>query len=457
MMRKAFYFIVSLLLVQTSSGQAKIKIKGCIRNLPYAKVYLAALEGGKNTLLDSTYSANGCFDFYLPDAAASGMYSIILNPENNSFVRLLVNNQEDIVFSTVFNKLLDSMKFSSSQENEVYYRFLKANALANEKRMLIRRLITLSPGNASLEKRLTAELSAIDAQAESLPAELTGRYKNTLAAAFIKGLTPVKVPRGADSVGYLMDHMLDNVDFSNPVLHRSDMLASAILNYLRFSEQPRNTFTEQAEAYARVMDKVLTACGPNRPTYNYYRKELERRFMYGNYDIIGNYLARYYKDSLEQLPQGPAAIRERLGRLSVVCIGKQAPELEMKSYDGSSLRLKDIQSEYTLLVFWSSFCSHCVETLPFLKKMYDIQRGRRLEVVAISFDTDKEAWQGFIRDGNYGWINYSDLKGWDSPIVATFNIKGTPTYILLDRNKQVINKPATFEELSHSLENLKIF
>ena len=156
------------------------------------------------------------------------------------------------------------------------------------------------------------------------------------------------------------------------------------------------------------------------------------------------------------MTMGREEVRKRLLPLVAVNRGKKAPPINIMDFNERPFSLDSISNEYTLLVFYTSFCSHCIETLPKLSRLYQEQPSHRLEVMAISFDSEKDAWLGFLKQGNYGWVNYSDLKGWNSNIAKAYNIKGTPTYILLDRNKFVINKPATYEELVANLENLNL-
>jgi thiol-disulfide isomerase/thioredoxin len=179
--------------------------------------------------------------------------------------------------------------------------------------------------------------------------------------------------------------------------------------------------------------------------------------MYGNYDIVGNYMSKFYNDTPYSSTQTLQQIHEKLVDLKIVSIGTEAPQIKMTDYNGNPFLLSDISNNYTLLVFWSTYCSHCTEMLPSLKKLYDLRRNNSLEILAVSFDTDKKSWQDFLKNGGYSWINYSDLKGWESDIAATYKIKGTPTFILLDKNKRVIAKPATFEELARKLTTLNLF
>ena len=122
---------------------------------------------------------------------------------------------------------------------------------------------------------------------------------------------------------------------------------------------------------------------------------------------------------------------------------------------GGFMKMSSIKSDYTLIVFWSTYCNHCMQSLPLLKRIYDAGRGN-FEVLAVSFDTDRAAWQKFIQDNNLGWLNYSDLLGWESKIAHDYDVQGTPTYFLLDKNKKIIAKPIELTDLASELQRLKI-
>ena len=71
--------------------------------------------------------------------------------------------------------------------------------------------------------------------------------------------------------------------------------------------------------------------------------------------------------------------------------------------------------------------------------------------MAVSIDDDNQKWQEALSAHHYPWINVSDLKGWDSQAAIDYNIYATPTMFLLDKNKKIVSKPITFDELKSAL------
>jgi len=107
-----------------------------------------------------------------------------------------------------------------------------------------------------------------------------------------------------------------------------------------------------------------------------------------------------------------------------------------------------------LLVFWASWCPHCLTVLPEIKKLYENDDVADFEVVAISVDTSANDWKAEIKKGGFNWINCSDLNGWNSKAADDYNIYATPSMVLLDKEKNIIEKPITKNELKKAIKAL---
>jgi hypothetical protein len=60
-----------------------------------------------------------------------------------------------------------------------------------------------------------------------------------------------------------------------------------------------------------------------------------------------------------------------------------------------------------------------------------------------------------ISKGQYRWINYSELTGWDGKAAKDYGVWSTPRMYLLDREKRIVAKPATAKELEKYIAPLK--
>lgn len=134
-------------------------------------------------------------------------------------------------------------------------------------------------------------------------------------------------------------------------------------------------------------------------------------------------------------------------------MGKTAPELEVNDTKGKPVRLAAITSEFTLLIFWSTNCPHCVSMMPRVRELYAGQSPKRFEVMAVSIDTSRTSWTNYLKEEKLNWINVSDLKGYYGKSAEDYNIYATPTVFLLDREKKILSKPITLMELEQALRD----
>ena len=136
---------------------------------------------------------------------------------------------------------------------------------------------------------------------------------------------------------------------------------------------------------------------------------------------------------------------------SKIVPGAQAPDFTIPDTDGNSIHLYEIQSEKILLIFWASWCPHCEEELESLKSMvgHHLAVASQLpEIIAISVDTEMEAWTDKILNNAYTWTNCAELKGWNGTAVSSYYIYATPTFILVGPDKKIIARSGTISEIS---------
>lgn len=200
----------------------------------------------------------------------------------------------------------------------------------------------------------------------------------------------------------------------------------------------------------------------NDTMFDFVLDNVTRSFEKSVYELVLTYITENYvladscKNDDKKLAQSglsdrAIALKDKIERIKKLAVGKKAPEIIMGQLNENQQKLTDIKSEYTLILFWASWCPHCGVIMTEVKEVYDEYRDKGLEVVAISIDKDKAAWMKAIAEGNYSWINYSDLKGWDSKAAVDYNVWATPKMYLLDKEKRIIAKPATADELKVSM------
>ncbi|MDP2207193.1 MAG: TlpA disulfide reductase family protein [Bacteroidota bacterium] len=127
--------------------------------------------------------------------------------------------------------------------------------------------------------------------------------------------------------------------------------------------------------------------------------------------------------------------------------GDTVPNIISKDLSGKEVDLYSITSENILVVFYASWCPHCQTLLFQTGELYKNQKQKKIEIFAVSLDTNKTDWQKFVNSNGWKWINVSDLKGWGGKAVKDYFIYATPTTFLVDKQRKIIKKPLSFDEL----------
>lgn len=122
-------------------------------------------------------------------------------------------------------------------------------------------------------------------------------------------------------------------------------------------------------------------------------------------------------------------------------IGNKFTDIAMNDTTGRERRLSEWcgKGRYVLIDFWASWCGPCRAEMPNVTACYEKYHAKGLDIVAISFDTNKDAWLRAINTMEMPWVHLSDLAGWNSLGAKTYDIKGIPANILLDGEGNIID------------------
>lgn len=92
----------------------------------------------------------------------------------------------------------------------------------------------------------------------------------------------------------------------------------------------------------------------------------------------------------------------------------------------------------TIIDFWASWCGPCRQEMPRLVHLYNMYKDDGLGIIGISLDEDKQQWKTAVNQMNMGWMQLSDLQGWNNAAAQMYGIQSIPFTIIVDRNSNVI-------------------
>ncbi len=434
-------------------AQSTFTLQGQLDSLPNQTVYLLTFYGEKNSLLDSALTdGNGTFSIELPVTLAPGLLRVSWGQEK--FVDL-VYNRENIRFHTDANQPADNLEITESVENRIYFDFMMADRINQTKLELLQPVVDYFPEQDSFYFNAVANYERIQRKQAILLDSLKRMFPDSYTVKILSLYSSPFLPASLSPnirLEYLKQHYFDLVDFNDTDLLRSNVWANKAISYLALYSNNRFTQKQLETEFIKAVTVMLSAAGDNPELFKFLLDYLVSGFDKYHFEDVITYMAENFQDPFAcEDQEKKSALQKKLETFKKIAIGQSAPDFEVPDTSDQPVKLSEIDSEYTLLMFWSSECGHCTQMMPKAKALYEAQNPKRYEILAVSIDTRREDWMQIVNDQKLTWINASELKGFDGKSADLYNIYATPTMFLLDRNKQIVAKPISYRELEVAL------
>jgi len=132
--------------------------------------------------------------------------------------------------------------------------------------------------------------------------------------------------------------------------------------------------------------------------------------------------------------------------------GDYIPNISSTTLNGKEFDLNEYQGNYVLLDFWGTWCSPCVKSIPELIELQSQFADKKLVIVSVAVDSDKEKVSRFIKKHNMNSIQLFEKRG-SSDLTKRLKITTYPTLILLDKNGKIIARNEDLEAIRNIIEN----
>ncbi len=136
--------------------------------------------------------------------------------------------------------------------------------------------------------------------------------------------------------------------------------------------------------------------------------------------------------------------------------GRQAPDFELLSVDGSRIKLSDYRGKVVWLTFWRVGCPPCRQEMPYLEGLHKKYDGKGLVILGFDFADDRQIACDFLRQHSVTFPNIVDDS--EEAIKAGFiayGARAAPVNYIIDREGKIAAAWIGYDENSpHGVEVL---
>lgn len=461
------------------------QIEGEVKGLQDTSVILAYYFGGKQYASDTAHSINGKFTFEGKKVLKGGMYMVVL--PNQKYFDIVISEQK-FSFATDLNSLVESMKFSNSKENTPFYKYL--NFITEKQKQVSLLKEKEKKGSEEVKNKIKNEIREIDEEVKKYKSKFEKEYSNIFFTKILKSTTepiipepPLELTKKEDQqmfqFEYYKDHFWDNMIFTDERIIRTPIFFNKMDTYLnKLTVQHPDSISKSADVIVKLsrQNKDIFQYVVSYITSTYERSKImgmDAVFVY----MVENYYMTGEVDWVEE--KQLKKIEERAEKIAPNLIGRPAPPFLnqlgmpfMKDENDIIRRMYDIESKYTLLVFYAPDCGHCKKTLPKIKTVLDSLKTPRIlsnhkvidiEAYAVQTEFDKQEWRKFINEQEISdWINVCDIQQDPdgNPAASSdwrdqYDIYSTPVIYLLDKDKRILAKRISHKQIAKIIRNLE--
>ena len=400
-------------------------IEGQIINKDYEgkRVLLFETEGKDIFSIDSCVINNGRFNFILNEPE-TGIFK--LGIYRHDLYEFIVNGEEKQISLELNGKSFSKqMRHLASRENDVYAYYKREKQKHNQRLSIIRK--EKIDRSAKLKKIKTEE-----GKLKKIEDQLAEQHTGLFSSKIIKiAQSPFRTNK---------DHYWSDVDFTDESLIHSSVLNDRIQDYMR---NHGKAGMEGNDGFLNAVDFVYSLSSQNERVMNFMLYAMMEGFYSSNMTEVSSYIIDnyVYGDACGTNVVGDL-IKQKAKGIRSLEIGQIPPDFTIENENGEVVNFNELTKtkKYTALFFWASWCHKCENEIPMLKRTYDTFAEQGFEIVGISVDKDRIAWQRGIESKECNWINVSQLEEWQSPVVKDYRVNSTPVFFVVNTDRELVFK-----------------
>ncbi len=432
---------------------------------PNQMVILGHHFGDKQFTVDTTYVNENGVSIFEGDSLRHGIYLIYI-PGLRYFDFLVA--ESDIKLQTSINDPVGDMRVISSSENELFFGYLKYLDEQRKKAQDINNRIQEAEQGET--ESLQDQLVDLDMEVNNYLDDFLSGNSESLTAKIVGLNRQINVPDPpTDADGKVVDETFQYFYYYNNYWNYTELTEEALLYSPSFEPKLKRFMidltVQHPDSIIKSAEIVVEKTKGNREMFRYVVNWITNYYETSNLmsseSVFVHMVNKYYSEDQAWWvdPNALYRIRDRAKVLEPLLIGKEIQNLVIKDIDGEYQNLHQSSANYTVLFFYDKDSGFSKTAVPIIEETREKYADEGLEVWGIAVDlennsSDVTAWRNFIRDNDINeWTNVADLEN-RLPIKYTYDVRSTPTIIVIDKNKEITLRRIGAEQLGKIMEDL---
>ncbi len=451
-MKKIFYTISLLLLTQLLPAQTlQVSLTGDWEESVSMKLF--GYYGVKKYPLDS--SATHLLNVRIPDSLKNAVFDLgIYKNETLLFGQAILYAGKTINVELHLQERDIDVRWHNSKLNSLLERYKHDKDSINNRLQTLLGLYSYGADTtSSFYGKLYDEIVKNSQDRENLFLNLWGEHRDDALGDYIRN-DYFDLPDFSkdDRTKFMLTHFFDYFNPLDTIVMYSPLYKSKLEDYLRLAENNATQIDDalDQDAIISALDDYLVRTAENEAVQSATLQSLWQKYHYKSMDELTKYLDEEWI-STQCHAENDAMLQERLASYKRLQKGNNAPDYEftaMLKNEEETHHLADFKGKSIVLAFWASWCPHCEEMLPEIKKYTD--KLDNTVVVAVGLDDNRKPWLNAIQ--RYpGWYHIQGKEKWESPWAKAYSIYATPTFYVIDKEGGIVGKANNESELRNLL------
>lgn len=119
-----------------------------------------------------------------------------------------------------------------------------------------------------------------------------------------------------------------------------------------------------------------------------------------------------------------------------LAVGDVAPDFELTTMDGETVRLSDYRGERVFVNFWATWCPPCRAEMPDMQTLYE-EQDVPFEILAVNLTESEQSEQNITSFTEDFGLTFPILLDMDSATAEKYKVKAVPASYMIDTEGRI--------------------